>query len=53
VTDRWIRVEVVDAVRVIRYGLVAAAMDAGVAHHATGAEQSRGRDADATTKPAR
>jgi hypothetical protein len=40
VTDRWLGVEDVDAVRVIRYRLVAAAMDVGVAHHATGAESS-------------
>jgi hypothetical protein len=40
VTDGWLGVEDVDVVRMIQYRLVAAAMDAGVAHHATGAESS-------------
>jgi hypothetical protein len=40
VTARWPRVEDVDAVRVIWYRLVAVAMDAGPAHHATSAEPS-------------
>ena len=38
--DRWLRVGELDEVRVIRFRLVADAMDARVAHHSTGAEPS-------------
>jgi hypothetical protein len=40
VTDCWLRVEEVDGVRVTRSRLVAAAMDAGLAHHPADAEPS-------------